>query len=270
VFKAPDAPASQLLGGGRGVIDIYVEYSYNRNVGAHDLEVYVNGTRVAECRRQTTVSRELRSWTEYKEPNATAVYLIRFVGDQDGKTVVLDGNIVLYEREDGSFGYRLILNPVEDPTLEDLDTASLHLNLIVTSPSNATYRGIISLPFILEELPRYRIHNDVIEIYMGVFYRFLDQLSSDPEQKSMFAQALDKMVDIEFNIPRIAVNKTGEYFVSHIHSSRQGHSAVLGFRTLSISSLGAVYANAVLPIDIRLPPPVPPQNATRTHIFSYN
>ncbi len=73
VFKTPDAPASQLLGGGRGVIDIYVEYSYNRNVDAYDLEVYVNGTRVAYCRRQTTVSRELRSWAVYRKPNATGV-----------------------------------------------------------------------------------------------------------------------------------------------------------------------------------------------------
>ncbi len=28
VFKTPDAPASQLLGGGRGAVDIYVEYDY--------------------------------------------------------------------------------------------------------------------------------------------------------------------------------------------------------------------------------------------------
>jgi hypothetical protein len=208
VFKAPDAPASQLLGGGRGVIDIYVEYSYNRNVDTYDLEVYVNGTRVAYCRRQTTVSRELRSWTEYKEPKATALYMIRFVSD-DGK--VVDGNIVLYEREDNSFGFRLTVFPVEDPTPEDLNVASPHRNLTITSPSGAVYRGAVSLPFILEEMPKMHLRNDVVSVYMGPFFRFLSQLSNDPQQKSMFAQALDKMVDIEFNVPYIAVNKTGEY-----------------------------------------------------------
>jgi hypothetical protein len=85
----------------------------------------------------------------------------------------------------------------------------------------------------------------------------------------MFIQALDKMVDIEFNVPYIAVNKTGEYLVYHTHTSRQSGSATLSFKTLSISSLGAVYANAVLPIDIKLPPPALPRNVTRTYIFGY-
>ncbi len=85
----------------------------------------------------------------------------------------------------------------------------------------------------------------------------------------ILGQALDKMVDIEFNVPYIAVNRTGEYLVYHETYSRRGGSAALRFKTLSISSLGAVYANAVLPIDITLPPPVLPQNATRTYIFGY-
>jgi hypothetical protein len=174
VFKTPDALASQLLGGGRGAADIYVYYDYIDYYNRYDLYVYVNGTLVAECHRETTVSRELTSWTEYKEPNATAVYLIRFVGERpDGKTVVLDGNIVLYERKDGSFGYRLILNPVEDPTPADLNVASLHRNLTLRSPSNVTYHGAVSLPFILEELSQ---HDNVTNRFMGPFLRFVERL----------------------------------------------------------------------------------------------
>jgi hypothetical protein len=267
VFKAPDAPASQLLGGGRGAADIYVIYNYVGYYDRYDLYVYVNGTLVAECHRETTVSRELTSWTEYKEPNATAVYLIRFVGERDGKTVVLDGNIVLYEREDGSFGYRLILNPVEDPTPEDLNVASWHKNIILRSPSNVTYRGAVSFPFILEELSQ---RDNVTNRFMGPFLRFTERLLFlDPLLMWTFTEALDRMTDIEYNVPYIAVNRTGEYLVYHETYSRQGGSAALRFKTLSISSLGAVYANAVLPIDIKLPPPVPPQNATRTYIFGY-
>jgi hypothetical protein len=267
VFKVPDAPASQLLGGGRGAVDIYVVYDYVSYYDRYDLYVYVNGTRVAECHRETSVSRELTSWTEYKEPNATAVYLIRFVGERDGRTVVLDGNLVLYEREDGTFGYRLKVNPVEDPTPEDLKVASAHSNLTIRGPSNTVYRGAVSLPFILEEV-RLELHNDEVNVYLGPFFRFLRQLTIDPSQMLMLGQALDKMVDTEFNIPYIAVNMTGEYLVYHTHTSRQGGSATLGFKTLSISSLGAVYANAVLPIDIKLPPPVLPRNGTRTYIIS--
>jgi hypothetical protein len=268
VFKTPNAPASQLLGGGRGAVDIYVYYDYVSYYNRYDLYVYVNETLVAECHRETSVSRELASWTVYKEPNATAVYLIRFVGERDGRPVVLDGNIVLYEREDGSFGYRLIVNPVADPTPEDLNVVSPHANLIITSPSGATYRGAVSLPFILEEF-QIRIYNDAVTLYIGTFFKFLNQLIINPDQMSTFGQALDKMVDIEFNVPYIAVNGTSEYLVYHAYSSRQSGSATLSFKTLSISSLGAVYANAVLPIDIKLPPPIPPQNATRTYIFGY-
>ena len=268
VFKAPDAPASQLLGGGRGAADIYVVYSYNQYADIYNLYVYVNGTLVAECHRETTVSRELASWTEYKEPNATAVYLIRFVGERNGKPVVLDGNIVLYEREDGTFGFRLIVNPVADPTPVDLNVPSLYKNLTVRSPSNVTYRGVVSLPFILEEM-QIRMHNDNATVYMGPFFRFLEQLVNNPHQMLTLAQALDRMVDIELNVPYIAVNRTSEYFVYHEVCSKQDGGTALRFKALSISSLGAVYANAVLPIDIKLPPPVLPRNATRTYIFGY-
>jgi hypothetical protein len=268
VFKAPDAPASQLLGGGRGAVDIHVYYDYVSYYDRYDLYVYVNGTLVAECHRETSVSRELMSWTEYKEPNATAVYLIRFVGNRDGRPVVLDGNIVLYEREDGTFGYRLIVNPVADPTPADLSTPLIHSTLTLGGPSGVVYRGAISPLFLLEEL-NITLHNDVVTVQFGPFLRFYEQLIHDPSQMLMLGQALDRMVDTEFNVPYIAVNMTGEYLVYHTHASRQGGSATLGFKTLSISSLGAVYANAVLPIDIKLPPPVMPRNGTRTYIFGY-
>jgi hypothetical protein len=73
VFKVPDAPASQLLGGGRGVVNINVDY-YDGGY-YESIRVYVNGTRIAGCYTRTETSRGSGSWTEYKEPNATAIYL---------------------------------------------------------------------------------------------------------------------------------------------------------------------------------------------------
>ena len=270
VFKAPDAPASQLLGGGRGAVDIYVYYDYVSYYNRYDLYVYVNGTRIAECHRETSVSKSLMSWTEYKEPNASAVYLTRFIGElPNGSKVVVDGNIVLYERKDGSFGYRFIVNPVANPTPGDLNVASLYKDLIIPSPSGTVYRGAVSFLFIIEEMFM-QLHNDVVNVYMGTFFKFLNQLMMDPWQMFILGQALDEMVDMEFNVPYIAVNRTGEYLVYHTYVGKQSNSATFRFKALSISSLGAVYANAILPIDIKLPPPVPPQNATRTYIFSYS
>jgi hypothetical protein len=256
VFKAPDAPASQLLGGGRGVIDIYVEYDYVSYYDRYDLYVYVNGTLVAECHRETSVSRELASWTEYKEPNATGVYLARFnTWLPDGTFMVFDGNIVVYKRNDGTFGYRLILNPVEDPTLDDLNINLPASFLLLDSPSGAAYMGIFTY--------QYSVQSDATMLEFFVY------LNTHPDFRETFVRMLDQMTDNEYNVPYIVVNKTGEYLVYHEIYSRQSRSGTFGFKTLSISSLGAVYANAVLPIDIRLPPPVPPQNGTRTYIFGY-
>jgi hypothetical protein len=57
VFKTPDAPASQLLGGGRGAADIYVVYDYIDYYNRYDLYVYVNGTRVASATERPSFKR---------------------------------------------------------------------------------------------------------------------------------------------------------------------------------------------------------------------
>jgi hypothetical protein len=129
VFKTPDAPASQLLGGGRSVVDIYIDYYENEDLGYTTLDVYVNGARVAHCYRRVEASKELRSWTEYVQPNATGDYLFMIVGIVPPwvrgntwfwQTVVLGADITLYDRDGGSFGFTLTTNPVEDPTEQDL------------------------------------------------------------------------------------------------------------------------------------------------------
>jgi hypothetical protein len=269
VFKAPDAPVSQLLGGGRGAVDIYVVYDYVEYYNRYDLYVYVNGTLVASCYRQVKVSKELRSWTEYKEPNATGVYLFRVVAEHpDGTKKVLDGNLVLYEHNDGNFGFRFILNPIEDPTPQDTEMKS-PLAFIFVDENYISYYAAVDPLFVAEE-DRLVLTNDEAQVYLGPFIRFwLKVWSPDSEYKSILQKALSQLADIEFNVPYIAVNRTGEYSVYREIYSRQGGSAALRFKTLSISSLGAVYANAVLPIDIKLPPPVLPRNATRTYIFGY-
>jgi hypothetical protein len=63
VFKTPDAPVSQLLGGGRSAVDIYIDYYKNERLGYTTLDVYVNGTRIAHCYKRVEVSKELKSWT---------------------------------------------------------------------------------------------------------------------------------------------------------------------------------------------------------------
>ena len=273
VFRTTDAPASQLLGGGRAVVEVVVNYRVysSDSSDTYELRVYVNGTRIADCFRKVSLSRVLQSWTEYVEPEAIANYLVRFVGEgPDGNPVVVDANIKLYERNDGNFGIRIVIHPVDDPTPADLNVASPHGTFPITAPSGTTYHGAVSLPFLLGEITQLHLHNDVASVQMGTFFKFLNWLYNNEQVYSAFGRALDQAIDIEFGIPYIPVERTGEALVYHTSASWQsGSRTMLGFKALSISSLGAVYANAVLPIDVRLPPPVLPQNATRTYIISY-
>jgi hypothetical protein len=247
VFKTPDAPASQLLGGGRSVVDIYIDYYENEYFGYTTLDVYVNGTPVAHCYRRVEVSKTSMSWTEYVPPNATGDYLFVVVGiSPSGQTVVLGADITLYDRGRGSFGFALTVNPIENATEQDL-RINTNRTIPIECPSGSKYYAYVAKEVYDKE---YNTTN------YGPLAKFQDQMKINETLKEAFCKALDAVVDAEFNVPYITVNKTGEYLVSHIYLSRRSGSATLRFKTLSISSFGAVYANAVLPIDIKLPPPV--------------
>jgi hypothetical protein len=246
VFKTPDAPASQLLGGGRSVVDIYIDYYKNEYLGYRTLDVYVNGTLVASCYRRVEASKELRSWTEYVQPNATGDYLFVVVGTSpSGNPVVLGADITLYGRGDGSFGFALTVNPIENATEQDLPT-NTNYTIPIKCPSGSKYYAYIAKEVYDQE------YNTTS---YGPLAKFMNQMKNNETLKETFCNALDAMTDTEFNIPYIAVNRTSKCLVYHTYISRQSGSATLRFKTLSISSFGAVYANVILPIDIKLPPP---------------
>jgi len=254
VFKTPDAPASQLLGGGRGAVDIYIEF-YHVGGGRYDLYVYVNGTLVAECHRETSTSKELASWAVYKKPNATGVYLTRIY--KPGGPV-FDGNLAIYEFN-GTYGFDVTTNPVDGEVgpSECKPLAPTGIAVMVGDFCFTMDFGVALNEF----------------FNRGPLWRFLQYLYSPngADARSALRTALNTITDLEYNVPRIvAESGNSTVLVYHTYLSRQSGFATLSFKTLSMSSFGAVYANAVLPIDIKLPPPIPPQNGTRTYIFSYS
>jgi hypothetical protein len=254
VFKVPDAPASQLLGGGRGAVNIYVYYDYNSYYNRYDLYVYVNGTRIAECHRETSISKEMMSWAVYKRPNATGVYLTRIY--KPGGPV-FDGNLAIYEFN-GTYGFDVVVNPV-DGEVGPSECKPLSPTGIAVRAGDFCFT--VDFGVTLDELGR------------GPLWRFFKYLYSPngADAKSALSTALNAMTDLEYNVPRIVAERgNSTVLVYHEMFSRQSGSATLSFKALSISSVGAVYANAILPIDIKLPPPAPPQNGTRTYIFSYS
>jgi hypothetical protein len=254
VFKTPDAPASQLLGGGRGAVDIYVKYDYVEYYNRYDLYVYVNGTLVAECHRETSISKEIVPWATYKKPNATGVYLTRIY--KPGGPV-FDGNLAIYEFN-GTYGFDVIVNPV-DGEVGPSECKPLSPN--GTAVMVGGFCFTVDFGVVLHEF-----------FGSGPLARFFQYLHSPngTDARSALRMALDAMIDLEYNVPRMVAERgNSTVLVYHETYSRQSGSAALSFKALSISSLGAVYANAVLPIDIRLPPPALPRNGTRTYIFGY-
>jgi hypothetical protein len=254
VFKTPDAPASQLLGGGRGAVDIYIEF-YHVGGGNYDLYVYVNGTLVAECHKETDVSKEIVPWVVYKKPKATGVYLTRIY--KPGGPV-FDGNLAIYEFN-GTYGFEVITHPV---------AGEVGPSECKPPSSNVTRFMVGGFCFTVD----FRVALN--EFFgRGPLWRFRQYLDSPngTDARSALRTALNAITDLEYNVPRIVAERgNSTILVYHATYSRESGSATLGFKALSISSLGAVYANAVLPIDIRLPPPVLPQNTTRTYIFGYS
>jgi hypothetical protein len=189
----------------------------------------------------------------YKKPNATGVYLTRIY--KPGGPV-FDGNLAIYEFN-GTYGFEVVTNPVDG-----------EVGPLECEPLSPNGTAIMVGGFCFTVDAGVGLH----EFFGGgPLWRFVNYLYSPngTDARSALRMALNAMIDLEHNVPRIAERGNSTVFVYHTYLSRQGGSAALRFKALSISSLGAVYANAVLPIDIKLPPPVPPQNATRTYILSY-
>jgi len=247
VFKTPDASFAQLLGGGKTALDVEVVFEYVSYYNRYDLYLYVNGVLLAECHRETSTSKASYTYTEYQEPNATGVYhtKIWFEGSE-----VFHGTLVVYQRPDGTFGFKTFLNRAEGEAPED---SSLPIGT-----RYGTLHFVIDPLFGLEE-------------YFGrgpllLFYRYIQR---DDTARSALADSLYKIQDIEHNVPKTAVNRTVEYLTYAVHASRSGNRYTLTVRGLRISTMGAAVANVYIPLDVKLPPAEMPEDAAVGYVASY-
>jgi hypothetical protein len=113
VLKTAGAPLAQYAGGGRLWLNLHAYYS-----GAYPYGWYVamNGTTLAYCpdlSHSATVT-DVRTWTEYKEVNASAIYHL-YLQWPDGKKT--KATIAIYEHKGGDppFGFRVISSGTNQP-----------------------------------------------------------------------------------------------------------------------------------------------------------
>jgi hypothetical protein len=176
----------------------------------------------------------------YKKPKAVGEYHTRFYKPGG---IVLEGSLTIYENGDGTYGFHVTVNPV------DGEVGPSECKPLAPTGTPVTAGGYC---FTVD------IETGLKEFFnIGPLWRFTQYLysSNGTGARSALALALNATTDLEYNVPRIVERGNSTVLVYHSFLSKWSGSTTFTFKALSISSFGAVYANAILPIDISLPPP---------------
>jgi hypothetical protein len=231
VLKTAGAPLAQYAGGGRLWLNLHVYYSIFYPYGWY---VAMNGTILAYCPHEEHhySSYDVRTWTEYKEVNASAIYQL-YLQWPDGKKT--KATIAIYENKGGDppYGFRVISSGTNQPPPQANIGMHTRYGLV-----NTTVDSITALKA------------------LGLNIRFLNYLDSNPHARTLFVEALRHPAKAEFNIPRINQTYT-ETVVRHIliqPSAYDQSGDVLFIQVPYSFSLGAVLATTVLPVNITKPP----------------
>jgi hypothetical protein len=272
VFKTPSAVASNYLGG--GTIPIKVKADLTR-YSVWDLEatewnvyLYINGKEVylGQCyKSQYDLGFKEYNWTDYKMPNASAVIFTCNrvnITDANGeaRTAIMKKATILYQNKDGSFGYRthtVITNNTNGcPTPDRVWTSATFKN------GNVTYT--VSLDALIKAVQE----GVLIPRDKKVLKQFLDWAAKQPN--GLVRHLIDAFLspkEIEFNVQRIAVNKTGLLhlgFKTNYDPNAKSFSFYIG--TMDMFALGAVLATSVMPLPYDLPKVVKPVGNTTSVI----
>ena len=245
VLRTAGAPLAQYAGGGRLWLNLYVYYS---NAYPSGWYVAMNGTTLAYCPNlsYSATATDVRTWTEYKELNASAIYQLYLQWPDGTRT---KATIAVYENKDGTYGFRVISSGTMQP--------SPPFNLIIYTrygPVNSTTDLIVAL--------------DSLKL-VTKFFKYLD---SNPQAKTLFVEALRYPATAEYNIPKINQTYT-ETVVKHIliqPSAYDQSGRVLFVQVPYSFSLGAVLATTVLPVNITKPPAnVTTLSGGTAYVFNY-
>jgi hypothetical protein len=227
VLKVAGASLAQYSGGGRIWLNLGVR---NYHDGWH---VYMNDTTLSYCPYiESRSTYDTRTWTEYKEANASAIYHL-YLQWPDGKKT--KATVAIYENRGGHppYGFRVISSGTSKPPPPPNIGIHTRYGLVNTTVDPITALRALHLNL-----------------------RFLNYLDSDPYARTLFVEALRYPSTVEFNIPRINVTYT-ETVVKRIflRPSAYGQSGTVLFMQVPYSfSLGAVLAATVLPVNITKPP----------------
>jgi len=238
VYKIPDTVvASQYLGGAHAVFVIRIGIGYYVYEAWGDLYtgtiyyLYVNNSLVAYCKQ------EAESWsgvvTEYQTANASGVYLLDLW--MPNSSSMFMGSLAIWQRPGGSFGFQIFVNPTDQ-----------------APPSGCPYKIPTNFGLVCANL-----YSSVSQSAYSLFNQFISWVQSNPSAMNALSNSLkyigNEGGEASYNVPQIAKNYT--YTIDTVYAVvSRSYTVDLSLGTLMPASLGAVFANAVLPSDIQAPP----------------
>jgi hypothetical protein len=233
VLKPAGAPLARYAGGGRLWLNLTI---YHQNDFWY---LVMNGTVLAYC--GFTYGSSEMTVTEYREAPASALYQL-YLQWPDGRNIKT--TVAIYDQGD-SFGFRVISSGTTQPP----------------PPGGA-------------EIPtRYGPVKTDVDLITGVeslrlVDRFFNWLDSNPDVKTAFVDALYNPGVTEHNIPM--TSETYKKVEIGLQPVSGGYSYAFFIKTLHPFSLGAVFANTVLPVNITRPPKEAlTLSGGPTYLFSY-
>ena len=233
VLKPAGAPLARYAGGGRLWLNLTIYY---QNLFWY---LVMNGTVLAYC-GFTYGSSEV-TVTEYREAPASALYQL-YLQWPDGRNIKT--TIAIYDQGD-SFGFRVISSRTTQPPPPGGVEISTRYGPVKTDVDLIT--AVKSLRLV---------------------DRFFKWLDSNPDAKTTFVEALYNTGVAEHDIP--TTSETYKKVEIVLQPVSVGYSYSFFIKTLHPFSLGAVFANTVLPVNITRPPKEAlTLSGGPTYIFSY-
>jgi hypothetical protein len=231
IYKAPDALASQYLAGIRANFTVTIHEEECYYCGVAESWLYVNGSLLAHAYCAASYSSTTSSvLAGYQKANPSGKYLLDLWWP--GSSQMFMGSFAIWQRPGGSWGFEVFTNPTDQ-----------------TPPSDCPYTISTNFGPVCANL----YSSDSSSTY-SLFNQFISWVQSNPSAMDKLSNSLKNIADVSYNVPYVAQYQTYTYTDVVIRASLRRYTVNLPFEVLMPASLGAVFANAVLPSDIQAPP----------------
>jgi hypothetical protein len=160
---------------------------------------------------------------------------------------VFEGTLAVWQLPGGNWGFQTYLNPIANAQGPPLNS---------NGQCTAIDQGAVPITIPTRYGPLCAEFNfgwGLGELFdQGPLYQFIDYIKSNDTARTALSNSLKYMQDVSYSVPQIAKNYT--YTIDTVYAVSRSYTVDLSLGTLMPASLGAVFANAVLPSGIQAPP----------------